>query len=179
MVSLVKLRAMLSWRRGAFLATLLAAGAVATASADAHESSSRGRVTVPVHSEASGEKCVKDTPYMRRHHMDELKHQRNDTMRKGIRTTEMSLQGCIDCHADKKTNSVLGKDGFCQSCHAYAAVKLDCFECHANKPKAATAFRATGKQNVKAVADSGLAVTMPQEAQSASVEPNTTGGASK
>ena len=72
--------------------------------------------------------------------MDELKHQRNDTMRKGIRTTELSLQGCINCHADKQTNSVLGKDGFCQSCHTYAAVKLDCFECHASKPKAATAI---------------------------------------
>jgi hypothetical protein len=24
---------------------------------------------------------------------------------------------------------------FCQSCHTYAAVKLDCFECHTNKPQ--------------------------------------------
>jgi hypothetical protein len=29
---------------------------------------------------------------------------------------------------------VLGKDGFCQECHAYAAVKLDCWDCH--QPKA-------------------------------------------
>jgi hypothetical protein len=28
---------------------------------------------------------------------------------------------------------------FCVSCHAYAAVKIDCFECHASKPKQ-TAF---------------------------------------
>ena len=36
---------------------------------------------------------------MRRNHMDDLKHQRNDTMRKGIRTTKYSLQKCVDCHA--------------------------------------------------------------------------------
>jgi hypothetical protein len=179
MVSLVKLRAMLRWQRRALLVTLLAAGSIATASADAHVGSSSGRVAMPVHTEASGDKCVKDTPYMRRHHMDVLKHQRNDTMRKGIRTTEFSLQGCIDCHADKQTNSVLGKDGFCQSCHSYAAVKLDCFECHSSKPKAATAFRSIDKQSMKAGAESGLATKMPQEMQAVSLEPNTTGGASK
>ena len=41
-----------------------------------------------------------------------------------------SLKGCIDCHASSKTGSVLGEEGFCSSCHAYAAVKIDCFECH-------------------------------------------------
>ena len=29
---------------------------------------------------------------------------------------------------------------FCASCHSYAAVKLDCFECHASKPKATAAL---------------------------------------
>lgn len=173
MVSLAKLRAMLNWQRGAALAALLAVGAVAPASAGAHEGS--GRVGKPIHAEASGDKCVKDTAYMKRHHMDELKHQRNETMRKGIRTTELSLQGCVNCHADKKTNSVLGKEGFCQSCHAYAAVKLDCFECHASKPKAATAYNAPAGQGVKAGAEADLAAKM----QPGAVEPNTTGGASK
>jgi hypothetical protein len=71
--------------------------------------------------------------------MDMLKHKRDLTMRQGIRTKEDSLQNCIVCHASQKTNSVTGDDNFCQSCHNYAAVKLDCFECHASKPKA-TAF---------------------------------------
>lgn len=172
MVSLAKLRNMLSWQRGAVMAALLAVSVVAVASADAREESSHGRVPVPVHSEAKGEQCVRDTAYMKRHHMDELKHQRNDTMRKGIRTKEMSLQNCIDCHASKETNSVLGKDGFCQSCHSYAAVKLDCFECHASKPKSATAFRPSASAD-------GLAGKMRQEMQVNPVEPNTTGGASK
>jgi hypothetical protein len=26
---------------------------------------------------------------------------------------------------------------FCRSCHDYAAVKVDCFECHASRPEAA------------------------------------------
>ena len=51
-------------------------------------------------------------------------------MREGIRSTRFSLKGCVECHAAAKTGSVLGEDGFCASCHAYASVKIDCFECH-------------------------------------------------
>ena len=176
MVSLAKLREMLTWQRGAVLAALLAVSTVAVASADAHEESSNGRVPVPVMQKATGDKCVRDTAYMKRHHMDELKHQRNDTMRKGIRTKEFSLQNCIDCHASKKTNSVLGKEGFCQSCHSYAAVKLDCFECHASKPKTATP--ASSRRESGWRWQLWLA-KMRQEMQANPVEPNTTGGASK
>lgn len=179
MVSLAKLREMSNWTRGGVLAALLAVGAVATESADAHEGSSSGRVAKPAHAQAAGDKCVRDTAYMKRHHMDELKHQRNDTMRKGIRTREMSLQNCVDCHASKETKSVLGKDGFCQSCHSYAAVKLDCFECHASKPKSATPFHPVVSKNELQGGDAGLAGRMRQEMQSTPVEPTTTGGASK
>lgn len=178
MFSLAKLREMLTFKRGAILAALLAVSTVAVASSDEHASSA-GRVAKPVHAEGKGEKCVRDVSYMRRNHMDELKHHRNATMRKGIRTTELSLQGCIDCHADKKTNSVLGKEGFCQSCHSYAAVKLDCFECHASKPKAATAFHPKVNQGMKAGSDADFAAAMRQQMQVDVVEPNTTGGASK
>ncbi|MCE5181306.1 MAG: hypothetical protein LLG15_05850 [Betaproteobacteria bacterium] len=94
------------------------------------------------HIDAKGDKCVRDEAYMRRNHMDLLKHQRDDTMRKGIRTTQYSLKNCIGCHANEKTNSVIGstdgKDNFCQGCHNKMAVKLDCFECHSSKPKAAS-----------------------------------------
>lgn len=181
MVSLAKLRVVLNWqRRGLLAAALLAFASFAmAASVGAHEGSSGGRVALPVHAEAAGDKCVKDTEYMRRYHMEDLKHQRNDTMRKGIRTPTLSLQGCIDCHADKKTNSVLGKDGFCQSCHSYAAVKLDCFECHASKPKAATAFRSMPAQGVKVDSGADMAAKMEQPVQARSVELNTTGGTSK
>jgi hypothetical protein len=72
---------------------------------------------------------------MRRNHMEMLKHQRDRTMRQGIRTTKHSLKGCVDCHAGARSGSVAAsKDDFCAACHNYAAVKLDCWDCHATKP---------------------------------------------
>ena len=97
---------------------------------------SASRVSQPVIEAARGGQCVADTAFMRRNHMTLLKHQRDDTLRGGIRTGQYSLKTCIECHASKTTNSVAASDtNFCQSCHTYAAVKLDCFECHTNKPQ--------------------------------------------
>lgn len=99
-----------------------------------------GRVPRPSVVIEKGDKCVEDTAVMRREHMNLLKHRRDETVHRGIRTTQYSLNNCIECHASRKTNSVIGSDGnFCQSCHAYAAIKLDCFECHASRPKPAAA----------------------------------------
>jgi hypothetical protein len=77
-----------------------------------------------------GEACVAPTAEMRRNHMAVLLEQRDRTMREGIRSTRFSLKNCVECHASSKTHSVLGEEGFCSSCHTYAAVKMDCFECH-------------------------------------------------
>jgi hypothetical protein len=83
-----------------------------------------------------GGKCVEEPQLMRKIHMNLLKHQRDETVHKGIRGQKYSLADCVECHASTKTNSVLGSDeAFCQGCHAYAAVKLDCFECHTSKRK--------------------------------------------
>jgi len=83
-----------------------------------------------------GGQCVEDPQLMRKIHMNLLKHQRDETVHKGIRGQKYSLAGCVDCHASKTTNSVLGSnEAFCQGCHVYAAVKLDCFECHTSKRK--------------------------------------------
>ncbi len=80
-------------------------------------------------------KCVEDTDFMRRNHMELLKHHRDDTLRLGIRTTKHSLKGCVECHASEKTGSVASsKEDFCVACHSYASVKLDCWGCHATKP---------------------------------------------
>lgn len=94
----------------------------------------------PVVEIANPGKCVAPPEEMRRNHMEMLKHQRDRTLRQGIRGEPVSLNGCIDCHASKKTGSVLEEGNFCQSCHAYVAVKLDCFECH--QPKAG--YKAAG-----------------------------------
>ncbi|MFA7269640.1 MAG: hypothetical protein WC073_09885 [Sterolibacterium sp.] len=79
--------------------------------------------------------CVAAPDVMRRTHMDMLKHQRDKTLRFGEHGAKegksVSLRGCIECHASKKTGSVLGSsENFCQGCHSFVAVKLDCFECH-------------------------------------------------
>jgi len=94
-------------------------------------------VNMPDPDQHKGERCVEDTDFMRRNHMDLLKHHRNDTMRKGIRTTKHSLKGCVECHASETTGSVASsKDDFCMACHTFTGVKLDCWDCHATKPKA-------------------------------------------
>jgi len=98
---------------------------------DAHTGGERaGRVPLPAMQAERGEACVAPTEEMRRNHMKMLLHQRDETVHEGIRTKRFSLKNCVDCHASRKTGSVLGEKGFCQSCHAYAAVKIDCFECH-------------------------------------------------
>lgn len=83
--------------------------------------------------------CVEDPKLMRRSHMDFLKHDRDDTVRRGIRGVKHSLAACVDCHANAKDGRVLGSERhFCQGCHAFAAVKLDCFDCHASTARPAT-----------------------------------------
>ncbi len=84
--------------------------------------------------------CVEPIEIMRRYHGNFLKHHRNDTMHRGVRTTQHSLIECINCHvtADDDGNYPNIKEGsehFCRSCHNYAAVTIDCFECHASKPE--------------------------------------------
>jgi len=96
------------------------------------------RVPEPYIPRGQGENCVEDTDFMRREHMDMLKHQRDETMLKGIRREQYSLRECINCHAvtgpDELPVTATNPDHFCRSCHDYAAVKIDCFQCHASRP---------------------------------------------
>lgn len=83
--------------------------------------------------------CVAPTEYMRRNHMEELLHKRNQTMRQGIRTEEFSMNECVSCHAAKDDSGhyvpVTDKGQFCQSCHERVSQQLDCFECHRTTPE--------------------------------------------
>lgn len=87
-----------------------------------------------------GEKCVEPTADMRANHMKYLLHKRDKTMHQGIRTEQHSLVKCISCHVtpdnDGQVARVFDEDSkhFCASCHISASVKLDCFECHADRP---------------------------------------------
>lgn len=71
--------------------------------------------------------------------MKVLLHQRDVTMHEGVRGTQFSLKDCIQCHAvngeDGHPVSVSSPKHFCRSCHDYAAVAVDCFECHASTPE--------------------------------------------
>ena len=118
-------------RAGWAFALLLAAG-LAGAADDG------GRTPRPVIERAAGgTSCVADPAVMRRDHMEMLKHQRDETVHGGIRGAKASLKGCIDCHASLATRSVnQAETNFCISCHSYAAVKIDCFECHTGKARA-------------------------------------------
>ncbi len=123
-----------AWLRGV-LSGLVLAGSLHAAAAG------EGRTPQPVVEKATaGTQCVADPALMRRSHMDFLKHQRDDTVHGGIRGAKYSLKGCIDCHASRQTGSVAkAETNFCVSCHSYAAVKIDCFECHTSKPATAVA----------------------------------------
>jgi hypothetical protein len=108
--------------------------------ADAGEKQA-SRVAMPAVKIEKGEACVAPAAEMRRDHMKMLLHQRDRTMRQGLREPRFSLKGCVECHASQKTGSVLGNEGFCSSCHEYASVSIDCFECHSPSPRKQAAAR--------------------------------------
>jgi hypothetical protein len=92
-------------------------------------------VDKPILEKASRGPCIAPPEVMRREHPQMLLHQRVKTVHQGIVGAKVSLEKCVACHASKQTGSVAASpQDFCQSCHAYAGVKLDCFECHASRP---------------------------------------------
>jgi hypothetical protein len=107
-----------------------------------------GRTPVPHPPHGKGEHCVMPTEFMRRNHMLMMYAHRRNVVVDGIRTTKFNIDGCVNCHAVK------GADGqpvsfdnpkhFCRSCHTYAAVQIDCFECHNSKPQASDKTAALG-----------------------------------
>jgi len=129
MISLAK------WSR--LLALAVMAFVLLTGPARAEEEEG-GRVPMPNEVEGKGEQCVEPTDIMRRDHMNFILHQRDETMYKGVRTKQHSLKECIDCHvqptADGSYPGIKTKEHFCNSCHTYAAVHIDCFQCHATHP---------------------------------------------
>jgi predicted CXXCH cytochrome family protein len=117
----------------------------------------------PQPAKGRGDKCVAPTDWMRRYHMTTLKHQRDETVHEGIRTKQFSLKGCIDCHQVKGENgnvvTVADPKHFCRTCHDYAAVKLDCFDCHASRPGEETKT-GSAERNPHAAVTSGDVATL-------------------
>jgi len=93
--------------------------------------------------------CIRDVKDMRKNHMNYILHKRDLTMHEGIRTSQDSLAECIGCHVSKDSKGQYPSFGddkhFCSSCHNFAAVKVDCFDCHNAKPTEASKTGSTIK----------------------------------
>ena len=102
------------------------------------------------YSDAQG--CVEPTADMRKNHMKYILHQRDETMHQGVRTKQYSLVECINCHVSDAPDAprVSSEEHFCNSCHSYAAVSIDCFQCHADRP-----VKTSGTHAMPAVGKSG------------------------
>lgn len=121
--------------QGVLLAILAAALGLGTAA----QAEGVGDFVLPGSKAAKVENCVEPTEYMRRNHFELIRHQRDETVYGGIRGTDHSLAGCVSCHVgydDSGAPVEINTEGqFCNSCHHYAAVEMNCFDCHATVPK--------------------------------------------
>jgi hypothetical protein len=104
-------------------------------------SSALAETPLPIIHEPEGEglKCIHPEEEMRRNHMNYILHERDETMHEGIRNEPASLANCIDCHVQPDDNGEIAgidsEEHFCNACHQYAAVQIDCFQCHADRPQ--------------------------------------------
>ncbi|MEE8343381.1 MAG: hypothetical protein V3R51_06215 [Gammaproteobacteria bacterium] len=82
--------------------------------------------------------CVEPADEMRKNHMNYILHERDETVHEGIRGSRHSLAKCISCHVPPPSGGnkvrVDSEEHFCNSCHTYAAVHIDCFQCHSDQP---------------------------------------------
>lgn len=122
--------------RNCLLAVAIAGGCIALAMAA--DSAPESRVT-PGSKAAVLDHCVRETGFMRRNHMELIKHRRDMTVHRGVRSAGDGLAQCIDCHvgydAQRQPVPVHTEGQFCSDCHRFAAVSVDCFDCHADVPR--------------------------------------------
>ncbi len=126
--------------RKLIVAVLLFLGLGASAALAQDSAAIPGGPEIP---KAIGPGHAEGNAYWRANHMKLLKHDRNLTVHLGERDIEASIKQCVTCHAtrgpDAKPLPVNAPGQFCATCHEFAAVKLDCFECHSTKPDIDTA----------------------------------------
>lgn len=70
---------------------------------------------------AKYKECVRETEYMRFHHMDLLKELRIKVVRDG-QPQELGFDKCRQCHPNKNQ--------FCNKCHNSVSLYPDCWGCH-------------------------------------------------
>lgn len=107
-----------------------------TGMANAQDSSANS--LYPVIPKALGDPHPEGNDFMRINHMKLMRHDRDETVRLGNRDIEYSIKECVACHvvAGPDALPIAADDNqhFCSACHVYAAVKIDCFQCHNSKP---------------------------------------------
>ena len=143
--------------------SLVAVGLAGALCALAVQAAGEAKYVVDGSKAASLESCVESTDFMRRNHMEVIKHQRDATVRGGIRSTKHSLADCFECHVSfdggEQPIPVNAEGQFCYSCHDYAAVTVNCFGCHATVPRGAVWSELAGDTHP------GVAAVSPIEAQ--------------
>ena len=96
--------------------------------------------SAPAIPHGKGERCIADRDVMRRDHMRMLLSYRHQAVRDGAHQPQHGIDDCVSCHAVKGADGgSVGIDSpqhFCRVCHDYAAVRIDCFECHPSRPQA-------------------------------------------
>jgi len=112
------------------------------------------------------EECVAPVEDIRRNHMVYLNEHRDATVLDGIRTKKHSLNECINCHvsttkADGEALHYPDQEHFCASCHTYAGVKIDCFQCHADRPQVLDNPAYKHKLSAKSYHELSAVVTAP------------------
>ena len=122
---------------------------------------------LPAIPRAKGAHCVRPVAWMRKNHMKLLMRVRYEAVHEGIRNRQESLPGCISCHvsrlADGKYPSVTSSKFFCNACHQYVGVRIDCFSCHSNRPGsgAGTVAQSGGEARLAALAAIGNPAIVP------------------
>lgn len=93
--------------------------------------------------------CVEPTDEMRTNHMKYILDQRDATVHEGVRTRQYSLVECINCHVSDAADAprVDSEKHFCNSCHTYTGVSIDCFQCHADRPVKSRFLSLTGSDS--------------------------------
>ncbi len=95
----------------------------------------------PVFPKGQGDHCVEPTEVMRRLHGEIVRPPDGTPSSRGL--PHHDLAGCVACHAQRDKNGayipVNAKGQFCESCHRFSAVSINCFSCHASTPEESAA----------------------------------------
>lgn len=93
-----------------------------------------GPVEGPQMMQARGDQCVEPLEVIRRDHMKLLSHEKDQAVLFGVRNPNHSIRGCVECHVSPTASRDDPSSHFCLNCHSFNAVRMDCFQCHADKP---------------------------------------------